>query len=719
MTRLEQALALARRGFHVFPIKPNGKTPIIKDFPNRATRDEDVIRRWFEDDSRNIGISTSRFGEDQALCVVDVDNKGGKNGDAQILALELEGYELPASLEQSTPSGGRHIVYTTDHPLRQGVNVLGEGLDVRSRGGFIVGPGSEIDGKPYQQINGHGQLAAAPEWLVHRLGVGRAEVAGGAVVLAGVDADRALGRALAYLKTAPISVKGRGGDQTAYKVAARLKDLGCSQSEALDLMLSEHWHNGCGWTPERLAQKVQHAYHYGREQPGISAPEAVFPPAAQDAPESDPGVHPVDRLNEEYSFVKAGAFVLQETTDCKGKFCILRLSSADMHAWFANKTLNIGDKAVPLSKLWMASRTRREYDNVVFAPQQPIGSRFYNLWRGFTAEPAATSQHPSVAKFLEHALVNVCGGDEELCHWLMGFFAHMIQRPWEKPLVALVFQGAKGTGKNALVERVGALLGRHFLVADDERYLLGNFNSHLEANLFFVLDEAAWAGDKRAEGKLKGLITGREHNIERKGAEPYQVDNLCRVAIIGNEKWLVPASVDERRFAVFQVGDGRRQDRKFFESMRVGMEQGGYAHLLRYLLDFDLTGIDLNAAPTTRGLIAQKHASLEPVAEWWLDCITSDSLVGSDWDGTLPPLIPTNRMRQAFEHWARGRNIRSRLPGRNDFLHELATIAPSLLKVKARPEVAEDSTYSFKNPGLPALRSDWDRFIGGAHDWNN
>lgn len=177
--------------------------------------------------------------------------------------------------------------------------------------------------------------------------------------------------------------------------------------------------------------------------------------------------------------------------------------------------------------------------------------------------------------------------------------------------------------------------------------------------------------------------------------------------------------MDERRFAVFQVGDGRRKDRKFFESMRKEMEQGGYAHLLRYLLDFDLTGIDINDAPTTRGLIAQKHASLEPVAEWWLDCVTSDSLVGSDWDGTLPPLIPTNRMRQAFENWARGRNIRSRLPGRNDFMHELAAIAPSLLKVKARPEVPDDSTYSFKNPGLPALRSDWDRFIGGAHDWAN
>lgn len=718
MSRLDQALALAERGFHVFPCEANGKKPVISDFPNRATRDPVQIERWFAGRSYNIGISTTRFGDDKALAVVDVDNKNGKDGNAQLLALELEGLELPPSLEQSTPSGGRHIVYVTEQPLKQGVDVLGSGLDIRSRGGYIVGPGSEIDGKPYRQINGHGHVVPAPAWLVDRLGVDLPRPALSGVVLAGVDADRARARAIDYLLTAPAAVEGEAGDITTYKVAAKLKDLGCTPEQALDLM-SWHWNDRCSppWGADELQDKINHAYKYGRDPVGIRAPEAVFTPAVNDNDE-DEAKHPVDALNEEYAFIKAGAFVLQETTDAKGRFTTIRLSPADMHAWFANKTLPVGDKQIPLSKLWMASPSRREYDSVVFSPEQSVPARFYNLWRGFTVEPAASASHPSVDSFLEHALKNVCGGNKDLCHWLIGYFAHMIQKPWQKPLVALVFKGAKGTGKNALVERVGKLLGRHFMVADDERYLLGNFNSHLEANLFFVLDEAAWAGDKRAEGKLKGLITGSEHVIERKGAEPYQVDNLTRVAIIGNEKWLVPATQEERRFAVFNVGNGRRQDRKFFEDMRVGMEQGGYTHLLRFLMDYDLAGLDLNAAPSTQGLIDQKHASLDPQAEWWLDCITSNSLAGSDWDGVLPPMIPTNRMRSAFEQWARGRNIRSRLPGRNDFLKALQEMAPSMAKIKARPEDPEDSTYSYRNPGLDSLRTDWDSWIGGEHDWN-
>jgi len=707
---LDHALALAARGFHVFPCEVGGKLPTLKDWPNRATRDEAQIRKWWTRAEFNVGIATGKFADDRALIVVDVDMKNGKNGEASLLGLEMQGHDLPPSMEQSTPSGGRHIIYVADHAARQGVDTIGQGLDIRSRGGFIVGPGSQIDGKPYRQINGHAELAPAPGWLVERLGTAPDRPAAAGEVLPGIDADRAQQRVIEYLKTAPT-----GGDPEAYPVACKLKDFGVSEADAVRL-LQEHWDPRCN--PPRTddtATTVRNAYRYGKEPAGSAAPEAIFDKA--EAPAADEGRHPAAVLNDEYAFIKKGAFVLQETTDPKGRFTTIRLPPPDMHSWFANKRLAIGDKQLPLSKVWMESAERREFDAVVFAPGLPGGGRFYNLWRGFTVQPKA-GPHPSVDAFLEHALVNVCGGDVALNRWLIGFFAHMVQRPGEKPLVALVFRGAKGTGKNALVERVGALLGQHFLVADDERYLLSNFNGHLESNLFFVLDEASWAGDKRAEGKLKGLITGSQHNIERKGYESYGVDNLTRVAIIGNERWLVPATFDERRFAVFTVGDGRRQDRKFFHDMRVGMEQGGYAHLLHYLLHFDLKGVDVNDAPATAGLLDQKHASLEPVEEWWLDCIEADQLLGSSFDGAIPPRVPTNRMQEAFTAWSRGRNIRSRLPDHRDFMRQLRGVAPSLEYRKARRGEAGDSSYAMFNPGIAALRADWDRHIGGSHKWD-
>lgn len=149
MTKLTHALNLAGMGFFVFPLVEGGKTPLIDGFPTKATRDPAQIRRWWTcpvlgvEQEHNIGIYTGRFGDGKALVVVDVDNKHGKRGDDALLELELEGYELAPTLEVVTPTGGRHLFYVTDVPVKQGVNVLGEGLDTRSAGGYVVGVGSE------------------------------------------------------------------------------------------------------------------------------------------------------------------------------------------------------------------------------------------------------------------------------------------------------------------------------------------------------------------------------------------------------------------------------------------------------------------------------------------------------------------------------------------------------------------------------------------------
>lgn len=718
MTRLEQALALAARGFWIFPCIENGKTPAIDEWPERATRDEKRIKAWWTNGpERNIGIATEKFGDDQALVVVDVDVKNGKDGNASIFELELTGHELPRTLEQSTPSGGRHLLYVSDLPLKQGVDVLGPGLDIRSRGGYIVAAGSVIDGLAYKLHEA--ELVPAPQWLVARLGISRdARSADTRTPIAGVDAQRAWKRATDYLSSAPVARQGEGGDATAYRVAAQLKDFGCTQDQTLEILL-EHWNDHCEppWEIDDLTAKVAHAFRYGKEPPGIDAPEAVFSAAPAPATK-DVGVHPFARLNREYAFIKRGAFVIQETTDERGVPVTEHLNMAEFHGWHANKPFQAGKgKPRPISEWWLEWSDRRQYEGVVFMPQQDAGPRWYNMWTGFSVEPAAGG-HPSVAAFLDHMLRNVCSGDAKLCHWLTGFFAHMIQKPWEKPLTALVFRGRKGTGKNALVERVGELLGRHFMVADDDRYLLSNFNAHFESNLFLVLDEANWAGDKRAEGRLKGLITGKHHNIERKGKEVYRVANLTRIAILGNEEWIVPASQDERRFAVFNVGEGRMQDRKFFEEMREGLEQGGYAHLLRYLLDFDLTGVDVNAAPSTQGLIDQKIASLDPVQQWWLDCLNHGELVGGDFSGQWPTDVPTNRLREAFERYARKRQIRSRLPEERGFGRILKQIAPSLKTKRKDPDNPSDTTRAYSSPGIDVLRKDWERFIGGPLSWD-
>jgi hypothetical protein len=277
---------LAAKGFSVFPLRPNSKLPAISKWQTKATRDAAQIEHWLAaHPDANWGIATGRFGEGEALVVVDIDTKGVKNGNAALLGLELEGCEFPSTLESSTASGGRHLIYRAPAPVKQGVDTLGPGLDIRSAGGFIVAPGSMIDGKPYS-ANEAETPAPAPQWLIDRCGAPRVKAAD-RTPLAGIDPERARARAIEYLAhQAPEAIEGAGGDATTFRVAAKLKDLGVvDPADACALML-EHWHDGCGWAPDDLAIKVRNAYRYGANPPGSDAPEAQFQPVETPAAEA-------------------------------------------------------------------------------------------------------------------------------------------------------------------------------------------------------------------------------------------------------------------------------------------------------------------------------------------------------------------------------------------------------------------------------------------------
>ena len=177
MTKKEWALSLAGDGFFIFPIKPLDKTPAITEWQEAATRDTARIKRWWEiNPEYNIGIYTGKFGDDGgALLVVDVDVKEGKNGYEELLRLELDGWDLPQTRCHVTPSTGRHYLYRVSAPVRQGANVLAPGLDVRSRGGYVVGPGSTL-AHGVNSVAESFAVEPAPQWLIERCEIGRAHV---------------------------------------------------------------------------------------------------------------------------------------------------------------------------------------------------------------------------------------------------------------------------------------------------------------------------------------------------------------------------------------------------------------------------------------------------------------------------------------------------------------------------------------------------------------
>jgi hypothetical protein len=284
---LASALKLAERGFYIFPLQPNSKKPaLVGDWHLHATRDIDQLKAWWGDNPNyNIGLALHKYnGAGERLIGVDVDVRDGKQGLQTLETLELiEGLMFPKTFEQTTATGGRHLLFKTKKNVRQKIEKTKAGIDFIT--GYLVGAGSIIDGKPYGFVEG--EVAEVPEWVMLRWNLEhRAPTASPVIDITptNINQQQALSRAVEYLKKhAPLAIKGNGGDSTTFQVAASVKDFGVDSKTCWQLML-DHWNERTspGWAPDRLWEKVQHAYKYGKDPIGSIAPEAEFTPVIEE-----------------------------------------------------------------------------------------------------------------------------------------------------------------------------------------------------------------------------------------------------------------------------------------------------------------------------------------------------------------------------------------------------------------------------------------------------
>lgn len=127
---LSAALAWAALGRPVFPLVPGEKQPAVR-WSEAATTDEQQLRYWYtpvKNSARGeygLGLPTGN-----GLIVVDVDLAKGA---------EIPEW-LPATYTVRTQSGGLHLYYAVEGEVPNSAGRLGDHVDVRGDGGYVVAP---------------------------------------------------------------------------------------------------------------------------------------------------------------------------------------------------------------------------------------------------------------------------------------------------------------------------------------------------------------------------------------------------------------------------------------------------------------------------------------------------------------------------------------------------------------------------------------------------
>lgn len=180
---LRAALAHARRGWHVFPLRPNDKRPAIRDWETRATTDVVRIRKAWSREPFGIGIACGPSG----LVVLDLDrpkpdsvrppewDRPGITDGVDVLAALAEdhGAEVPlATFSVLTGSGGEHLYFTAPAgvQIKNSAGKAGWLVDVRAAGGYVVAAGSVVRGRRYRAADA--PVAQLPAWLTSLLAQG-------------------------------------------------------------------------------------------------------------------------------------------------------------------------------------------------------------------------------------------------------------------------------------------------------------------------------------------------------------------------------------------------------------------------------------------------------------------------------------------------------------------------------------------------------------------
>jgi len=731
---LQAALHLARIGAHVLPLwwpvkggcacgnpmcQSPGKHPIAALVPHgvkNATDNPQTIAEWWSKHHyANIGVACGKI---SGVIVLDVDGAVGWKNLQWLLSLHNANLDSEWFVETGREQG-RHFYF--EYPS-QGVVPTHkiEGLELRSDGAYVVAPPSlHASGKVYKWCHVTKALPGLPGALLDfairklkptdpqpavatRSGVNEAILAPDTARAPPAWSEDEESKIIEWMQCIPAD------DRDVWlKVGAALHWTGWG-ARARELW--DAWSKSSGKFDPAGQQKAWESF--SRPYPGPKITLGTLRYLADLRGYKSPVNDAIGKVNERFFMIRnmggkclVGEFIPNQIGTGKQ----LELYTPDnFKTWFSNQHMKVGDKLYPLGAAWVLSKERRQYETVILDPAKPevTEKNELNLWRGFGTQPKQGEWY----HIQDHIYDVLADQDHKAYEYILRWTAWSIQNPGVMPEVALVFRGGKGAGKGFFANAIARVFGEHALHIFSQSHLTGNFNGHLRSCLLLYVDEAFWAGDKKGESVLKGLITENVLMVEKKGIDAVQWLNRLHIIMTANSQWVVPASIDERRYAMFNVNDyysKRPKERvPYFNDLHHELGNGGLPAMLYDLQNWNLKDWHPRQVYETAALFEQKRRSMDPVEQWFDALLEEGTLPGFKLPGTTN--LPTTK--------ALLDDFRERAPSGAKYLAGEKVVGDFLRELDCEP-VRVKGFRSWQMQPLSQLRQVWmDRY--GYRDWD-
>ncbi|HCE3201805.1 TPA: hypothetical protein NG572_000975 [Vibrio parahaemolyticus] len=218
-------------------------------------------------------------------------------------------------------------------------------------------------------------------------------------------------------------------------------------------------------------------------------------------------------------------------------------------------------------------------------------------------------------------LLNRLVPDSKERHYFTQWLAHLIQRPDERPSIAVMLTSEEGTGKGVLFHHIISPLVSHQsrLCASYDEFL-GKHATALSETLFVMLDDVKSSSDTTIT-KMKSKISEKTVTIEKKYEQPFKQECFARILLASNERrplkldkndtrrWFVPQYIEHQQ--------SKEETQSFISTLLNWLDDpiaGGLDTIYNYLRGYDLTDFNpfiVEPTETLKSMVEMSVSYLE------------------------------------------------------------------------------------------------------------
>lgn len=276
---------------------------------------------------------------------------------------------------------------------------------------------------------------------------------------------------------------------------------------------------------------------------------------------------------------------------------------------------------VEFFKLWRCDPTRRTINKIDY--QESNDAETFVLPLDFEYKKA-DEEHNQEALDLFLEIINLNTNKVAvLFDWVIKFYAHMLQKPFELPTVGLVKSGIKGCGKDTVDDfLIQYVLGDKYGVSYQNNVLFFDKHDCNRMNRFFCkLEEADRKLCMNNSSYLKSLITNSKSMFNPKGKDSFSLPNYMRYVFTTNKANPMEMNDGERRFVILPCSAEKKHDFNYWVRVRkVLFSKSGGATVAKYLMSVDLSAFNIHEQPENayqKEVVESEKSSEERFIEYW------------------------------------------------------------------------------------------------------